>query len=133
LIDIENDVFNAVAKPLRALFPKIMIYGEDVSLPSRFPCVTLTEADNYAYNGTQDSASLENHAVLMYEANIYSNKASGKKTECKQIQAAIDKELSRLGFTRISKVPLSSDDAKIYRIVSRYSGVVSKNKEIYRR
>lgn len=133
MIDIENDVFSAVAEPLRLQFPKIMIYGEDVSLPSRFPCVTLTEADNSAYSSTQDSASLENHAVLMYEANVYSNKASGKKAECKKIQSAIDKELTRLGFTRISKISLSSDDAKIYRIVSRYSGVVSKNKEIYRR
>lgn len=133
MIDVEDKVYGNIQTALRASFPNIYIYDEERALPSKFPCVTIIEADNYAYEKTQDSSSLENHAVLMYEVNVYSNKASGKKDECKQIQEIVDKEFQRLGFTRMSKVPISANNATIYRIVSRYSGVVSKNEEIYRR
>jgi hypothetical protein len=109
------------------------VYGEDVRTPSSFPCVTIVEADNYAVKSTQDSGCNENHANLMYEVNVYSNRASGRKSECKEILAVIDDMLLGLGFTRTMKNPVSMDDATIYRVISRYTAIVSKNQTIYRR
>ena len=75
-----------------------------------------------------------NHARLMYEVNVYSNKQIGKKSECKAIFKVIDDEFATMGFTRILKEPISNlEDATIYRLAGRYTAVVSKNKEIYRR
>jgi len=133
MIDIENEVFTKVATELRSQFPTINIYGEDVRSPSSFPCVSVVEADNYTVKATQNTGSNENHANLMYEVNVYSNKTNGKKSECKAILAIVDDILLGMGFTRTMKNPVSMDDATIYRMVTRYTAIVSKNQTIYRR
>lgn len=133
MIDVENEVFTKIATELRSQFSGINVYGEDVRTPSSFPCASIVEADNYTVKRTQDSGSNENHAQLMYEVNVYSNKTSGKKSECKAILSVIDNIFLGLGFTRSMKNPVSMDDATIYRMVARYTAIVSKNQTIYRR
>jgi hypothetical protein len=134
MIDIENEVFNDVATEVRAKFPDIYMVGEYVKTPPKFPCASLVEMDNQSYQKTEDSGSSENHASLMYEVNIYSNKTVGKKAECKLIAAIIDERMLALGFARTMLQPIPNlDDATIYRMVGRYSAVTSKDKIIYRR
>ncbi len=71
---------------------------------------------------------------VIYEVNVYSNKARGKKSECKEITAFIDTQFQMLGFTRtlLTTVP-NEQDATIYRMVARYRAIVSKQNIIYRR
>lgn len=134
MIDIENDIFNAVATVVRGVYPDIYIVGEYVKTPPKFPCVSLVEMDNLSYQRTEDSGSSENHASVMYEVNIYSNKTVGKKSESKAIASLIDEQMLALGFARTMLQPIPNlDDATIYRMVGRYSAVVSKNKDVYRR
>ena len=134
MIDFENDIFNTVATVVRARYPDIYMVGEYVKTPPKFPCVSLVEMDNQSYQRTEDSGSSENHASIMYEVNIYSNKTVGKKAECKEIAAAIDERMLALGFARTMLQPIPNlDDATIYRMVGRYSAIISKNKVIYRR
>lgn len=134
MINVESDVFNIIAKAVRKVYPDIYISGEYVKSPPKFPCVSLVEMDNSAYTRTQTSDSVENHAELMYELNVYSNKTKGKKSECKAIASLIDDELAALGFSRTMLQPIPNlDDATIYRMVGRYRAVVSKDRKIYRR
>ena len=134
MIDVEKEIFNIVAKAVKNAYPGIYITGEYVKSPPSFPAVSLVEMDNSAYTGTQTSDSVENHAELMYEVNVYSNKKSGKKSECKSIMALIDNELAVLGFNRAMLQPIPNmDDATIYRMTGRYRGVASKDKMIFRR
>lgn len=134
MVNVENDIFNIVSIAVRKVYPDIFISGEYVKSPPKFPCVSLVEMDNSAYTRTQTSSSVENHAELMYEVNVYSNKTKGKKNECKAIAALIDDELAALGFSRTMLQPIPNmDDATIYRMVGRYRAVVSKDKKIFRR
>ncbi len=134
MIDVETEIFNTVATALRVRYPKIFITGEYVRSPSSFPCVSLIEVDNQVYRNTRTSDSNENHVQVRYEVNVYSNKKTGKKAECKAIISLVDRELERLGFTRTMLQPVPNEkDATIYRIVGRYRAIVSKNKTIYRR
>ena len=134
MIDIENEVFNTVATVVRAEYPGIHVVGEYIKSPPKFPCVSLVEMDNQSYQRTEDSGSSENHASVMYEVNVYSNKTIGKKAECKAIATLIDEQMLALGFARTMLQPIPNvDDATIYRMVGRYSAVISKNKVIYRR
>ena len=134
MIDVENEVFTIVSKSVREKYPSVFISGEYVRTPSKFPFVSLIEMGNTAYDRTQTSGSLENHASLMYEVNVYSNKRSGKKTECKEIATLIDDELAALGFSRTMLQPIPNlDDATIYRMTGRYTAVISKDKKLYRR
>lgn len=134
MINIESELFNIVSTNVRAIYPNIYMTGEYVKSPSSFPAISLVEMDNTTYTSTQTSTEYENHATLMYEANVYSNKTVGKKTECKNIISLIDKEMTSLGFSRIMLQPIPNmDDATIYRMTARYRAVVSQDKLIFRR
>jgi hypothetical protein len=134
MINVENEIFDIVSKAVREKYPSVFISGEYVRTPSKFPFVSLIEMSNTAYDRTQTSGNLENHASLMYEVNIYSNKTSGKKSECKAIATLIDNELATLGFSRTMLQPIPNmDDATIYRMTGRYTAVISKDKKLYRR
>ena len=134
MINVEREIFDIIAKAVRTANPDAYVVGEYVKSPSQFPCVSIEEIDNSAYDRTQSSGSLENHADVTYEVNIYSNKTSGKKSECKAIASLIDDEFATLGFSRTMLQPIpNGDDATIYRMLGRYRGVVSQNKTVYRR
>lgn len=134
MIDIENAVFNTVAMKVREVFPDIFIAGEYVKFPPFFPAVSLVEADNSTRVETIDSGSNENHANVMYEVNVYSNKTVGKKTECREILGFIDEEMLALGFSRSTLTPVPNEnDSTIYRMVGRYRATVSSDHKIFRR
>ena len=134
MINVEQEIFNIIAKAVRNAYPKAYVIGEYVKAPSKFPCISIVEIDNTVYDRTQTSGSLENHADVSYEVNIYSNKISGKKSECKSIASLIDNEFATLGFSLTMLQPIPNiDDATIYRMTGRYRGVVSKDNVIYRR
>jgi len=133
MIDIESELFDIFSTALRGNFSDITVYGEDVSTPADFPCVTIVEADNSVLSKTQDSDGLENHATLMYEVNVYSNKPNAKKKECKKIYKFIDELFAEYGFSRISSKPQTMSNSTIYRMIGRYTGVVSKDFKIFRR
>ena len=133
MIDMENEIFNEVSKKVREKYPNIFMTGEYVKSPSSFPCVSLIEVDNSTFRNSLTSEGRENHAVVMYELNVYSNKTKGKKAECKKIVALIDETLMELNFTRIMLEPIPNEDATIYRMLGRYRAIISKNNTIYRR
>ena len=134
MIDIECSVLDRIAKRVREVFPDIFLTGEYVNSPASFPAVSIVEADNNTYTETIDSGSNENHVNVMYEVNVYSNKTAGKKSECKAIITMIDEEMLLMGFSRSTLTPVPNEyDSTIYRMVGRYSAVVSSKHEIYRR
>lgn len=124
MIDIENDVFNVVAEAVRAEYPNAYVAGEYDDSPASFPAVTVVEADNYVYKRMR-SENIENAAEVMFEVNVYSNRAAGRKTEAKEIMNLIDETLTGRGFTRSVKTQAPNlANAKVYRIVARYNAVV---------
>ncbi len=131
IIDIESDIFNDVANALRTAYPEVNVYGDYSVTPSKFPCVFLTEIDNRILQRMRTN-NIENAVQCTYEANVYSNKPSQKKTEAKAIANAIDVIFNELGFTRTFRQQIPNvNDATIYRIVCRYEAVIDKNLVIY--
>jgi hypothetical protein len=69
----------------------------------------------------------------MYSIGIYSNSEMGRQAEAEGIAAIVDDEMLAMGFIRRTKIPTSNqNNATIYRISARYSGMVDKNGIIYR-
>lgn len=131
MIDCENEVYTRIARVLRDKFSGINIAGEYVNAPSSFPHVSITQSDNSVVS-EQMTGSAE-MAQVMFEINIYSNKADGRKTECKSIAKVIDDVMFKMNFKRIALTPIPNmEDATIYRIVARYR-VMSDGKYFYRR
>lgn len=134
MIDVESMVFNVVATFVRESFPDIFMVGEYVKSPSSFPAASIVEMDNAIRTDTIDSGSNENHVNVMYEVNVYSNKTTGKKTECKEIFALIDEAMAAMGFDRITMTPVPNEgDSTIYRMVGRYKAAISADHKVFRR
>ena len=131
MIDIENMLFTKVKNDL----PKsVKIGAMYAKSQSEFPYVTLMVMDNSVYESFIDSSRIENAVDIMVEVNVYSNKTSGKKEECKKLMATIDETLSGLNLTRSFCQPTPNmEDATVFRITARYRAIVDKNLMIYRR
>ena len=133
MIDFEPEVFTAVKTALVAAYPTITVESVPNYEPASFPFVCIEEADNYAYRSSQDTASNENHVIVMYEITAYSNLQSGRKRECRKIMSVCDGVMDSLGFSRSGLTPVSIDEGSKYRMVARYTAVISRNGIIYRR
>lgn len=133
MIDVESKVYTPIAVALRDAFSGIFVSGEYVKAPSSFPHVSIVEMDNYTSADRLDTADEERFSTLMYEVNVYSNKTSGKKTECKEIIGFIDNLMYKMNFKRLSLAPVPNmDDATIYRMTARYR-VETDGENFYRR
>ena len=130
MIDIENIVFTALANAIRTAYPTASVYGEFVEVPASFPCISIVEADNRVLERTRDLDGVEHYAQLMYEINIYTNDASGKKTKAKAIANLIDGIMGGMLFTRTFRGQTPNVDRSIYRITMRYFGVVREGVSI---
>lgn len=131
MIDLENDIYDYVAKALRAAHTGIDVKSEYVDTPAKFPHVSIVEADNRVLQRMRTD-NLENAASVMYEVNIYSNKAGTRKSEAKAIANTADSIFAEIGFTRTFREQVPNlKDATIYRIVCRYEAVIDKNFMIY--
>lgn len=129
MVDIESDVFDTVATELRSQHAGVWVTGEFVNSPAKFPAVTIVESDNRIFERMR-TRRIENAVRVMYEVQIYSNKASGKKAEAKAIADTADGVFAMLGFTRTMRSQVANlKDATIYRIVCRYEAVVGENGE----
>lgn len=119
--DIESLVFTPIAQAVRDEFSGANVTGEYVRNPSTFPHVSIVESDNYTTISHRDSGAEEKYATIMYEVNVYSNKTSGKKSECRAILSLIDQMMYERNLIRIAMTPVPNlEDATIYRLTARY-------------
>ena len=132
MINVFNEVFTLLVNTLASYDNNIKTSSVYVNMPSEYPFVSLEEINNSVYEQTSDSCDIENHALIELEANIYT-KNPLKKSKADGIANVIDGLLKSYNFVRQSKNVLQDSNETTYRIVLRYSGVVSKDSVVYRR
>ena len=134
MIDVEEDVFDEVARAVLDAYPEAYVSGEYVEVPASFPAVTIIEAVNQVDETRQDSSDDENGAVLSFAVNVYSNSMSNAKRECRAIMGIVDDKMRSLNMRRTFSRPVNNAaDPSIYRLVARFTGMVDKNNVFYRR
>lgn len=132
MIDIENAVFDRVAAALRERFDGISVVSAPSDTPSAFPAVCLWEQANACFAPSQTAESRENHAEVMYQCEVYSNKQSGKKAQAREIASAVDEIMQEMGFIRTFGQPVPNvADMTIFRYTMRFSGIVGQNYMVY--
>ena len=131
MIQPENYIFDIISKALKAAHNGIVVSGEYVNIPASFPAVTVIESDNRVYERMR-TTTIENAVSLMYECNIYANRAGYKKQDANAILQTLSDTFERIGFTRTFCNPIANlQDATIYRIVVRFQGVCDEDFMIY--
>lgn len=126
MIDIENKILDTVFAAVHNTFPDAQRYGEYVAVPAAFPCVCLYESSNTTYKRSLDTDLNEHQANLMYECNVYSDKAAEKKTEAREIAKLVDETMQYMKFTRTFMQPVPNMDRTIYRITMRWEAVAGE-------
>ena len=133
MIDCENEVYNMLATALRSEFPGIDVSSEPVNAPSAFPAASIYMADNYTDQNSMTSNTVETTSVMMFQVDVYSNKAQGRKAEAKKISYFISDFLFAHNFIRTAMTPTPNlQNSSIYRLTSRYR-VTSDGKSFFRR
>ena len=132
MINIFNEVYTLLVNALALYDNKIETSSVYTNMPSHYPFVSLEEIDNSVYEETSDSCDIENHALIQFEVNIYTQNPQ-KKSKGDGIANVVDNLFKQYNFVRTTKNVLQDTNETTYRIVIRYSGVVSKDSVIYRR
>lgn len=134
MIDVQNEIFTAVAKAVRLAHNGAAVFGEYTRAPSKFPAVTLDEVENVSVDYLIDSSDEEKYAGLSYRLQVFSNKTGGKKAEARSLFATADNVLLSLGFRRVTYTTIPEIyDSTIYSITATYEATVDVNGIIYKR
>lgn len=132
MINIENELFTLIANNIEKKFPNVFVSSKYINRPTKLPAVSIIETNNITNQSTLDSSNTENHAIVTYDINVYS-KSQNSKTESEEIANVIDEQMISLGFNRIILQPMANIDDSVYRLVLRYTAVISQDKIIYRK
>lgn len=131
MIDVSNEIFDAVVKDLRSAYEEIKVVGEYVSSPTLFPTVTIDEIQNVPTH--LDSAGSNKYAMVTYRVQVFSNLKTGKRRQAREIYARLDDVLQELGLFAVtfSTTP-AIYNSEVYCITATYEAVVDRNGVIYR-
>jgi hypothetical protein len=131
MIDVSNEIFNAVATDLRSAYEGIKVVGEYVSSPTHFPTVTIDEIGNVPTH--LDSASSNKYARVTYRVQVFSNLKSGKRRQAREIYARLDGVLQGLGLFAVTYTTTPAIyNSEVYCITATYEAVVDRNGAIFR-
>ena len=121
MIDKETEIFNAVAKELRAKFKGIYVIGAEMSLsPPKFPAVSFIQTNNATKTEFSTFNSLENVAQEDYKAEVFSNLETGKEAQTKEITKVISDCLASFGYERTFCEMVPNTDSTINRRMIRF-------------
>ena len=126
MIDIENIVVDKVIDRLTNSFENITVSSEETKTPASFPAVLILEKSNTVYLDSRDE-NKENHANIMFQADIYDNDVDDKKATCKRISSELDSIMQEMGFTRTMCEPIANlEDADITDTIQKLEMISEK-------
>lgn len=122
---------NEVLTKIKTTITEATVLSPEQDVSSSFPCITFREISN-STNGS-DSAG-EHDSNISFEINIFTT-GKTRISDSQSLIVKVDNIMSGFyGMTRYDSSPVENyADTNLYRHVMRYSCVVNKNKEIYRR
>ena len=120
MIDIESQIYSPIRTALVNDYDGIFVTSEPTATSAKFPAVSIVQQDNYMSINKLDNSGAERFATIMFQVDVYSNKASGKKSECKEIMNVVDNMLFAMNFTRLSLTPIPMANDGYYRLSARY-------------
>jgi len=132
MIDVSNELYTYLTQALASYDSSISTSSVYQNVPSKYPFVSFEQIDNSIYENGSDCCEIENFVDVDYEINIYTQNAN-KKSKATAIRDVVDTLMKSKGFVRRSATPIQDSDETTYRIIMRYTGVVSKDSVVYRR
>lgn len=120
MIEIESKVYSPIATALQNQYDGIYVTSEPAPTPGKHLAVSIVQMDSYSSPRKQDNTQTERFATVMFQVDVYSDKKTGKKSQCKEIMGLIDTMLFDMNFMRLSLNPIPMEDSGYYRLTARY-------------
>ena len=143
MIDIESKIFTIVYNAVHAYDNTIYVTSETAIAPPSFPAVYVEQIDSYDPPEFRISTHEELYAAVVFNVEVYSNKADGKKAEAKSIFTVIDNALRAAGLRRTTSnyvdltdnrnSSVSNRNQAIIRLLGRYECLADGGGNIYAR
>ena len=143
MIDIESKIFMIVYNAVMAYDNTIYVTSEASIAPPSFPAVYVEQIDSYNPPEYRISSHEELYAAMTFNVEVYSNKASGKKQEAKNILTVIDNAMRVAGLRRTMSnyvdltdnrnSSVSNRNQSIIRLLGRYECLADADGNIYAR
>lgn len=125
MIDVETEVFDRVARAVKAAMPSACGSSTREVAPKKFPTFQLSEISNVEASYLHDSSNEELGSIVTFEADCYSNLRTGARAQAKQMAQLIDAEMRAMGFERtFGQQVYNAADSSVHRYTARYTGVV---------
>lgn len=136
MIDIENRVATMVYNAIMdSDYSGAYVDSEKANVPPRFPAVYVIQTDSYEPRKARSSSRKEAFNRIAFDIEVYSNKASGKKSEAKAIMKIIDEVMTLDGFRRTAlhfvDLTDTTNNTVVARLLSRYTAQVDSEGRIY--
>lgn len=123
MIDKENEVYSRVREAVLAEYPNAYVDSSYQPDPAEFPHVAFFMRDVYAPREALDSTLHPAYVSMMFEAQVYTNQTSGKKTTAKKIMNIIIDTMAEMNMRVITNSPIQNlNDSSIYRLTARFEG-----------
>lgn len=130
MIDISNEIFDAVAKSLRSVYQEITVVGENVEKPAKFPTVTIDEIRNIPVH--LDSAAVNKYARITIKTQTFCT-GSRKRQDAREIFNTLDNTMMGMGlFMKTYTTMPTIYNSEVYCITATHEGVVGVDGVIYR-
>lgn len=134
MIDIYDRVFGTVYRAAKGVNPNCDVQDAYTAVPSTFPLVTVLETDNSTSSHVIGTHNPEKMARVTYQIEVYSNAPDTRRSECRQIMAAVSNALIASNFDRELLYPTPNyADATVYRLTARFRTIADTNNNTYRR
>lgn len=131
MLDFSDEIYSWLTYSLREKFPKIYTTKSETAAPPVFPAVSIVQKNNVTYQRTRD-ACLENHVIVMFQMDIYTNDKDNKERQAQEIRNAVSDLMVSKGFNRTMCEPTPNlADMSIYRITMRFTGIIGKDRFVY--
>ena len=131
MIDVSNEIFNAVATAVRANHPSAAVIGENISKPASFPTVAMDET--YNVDSQMDSSSEAKYAAVTYRVQVFCA-GDGKRADARAIFGTVADVLR--GLNLIRKTYTTTPDvynSSVYQITATFEADVRHDGFIFRR
>lgn len=127
------DITNEILTELKTTITDAKVLSSYQPTSTVFPVIVCEETDNTSDDDTKDSSGFT-YCRITINIEIYTN-GPNRMSKAKDLRSSVDAILSdTYGLSRISQRPVPNfNDSDIYRYQISYSGLVDKNKKIYRR
>lgn len=131
MIDVSDEIFNAVASAVRAKHSPIAVIPENTSVPASFPCVAMDETYNVPSH--LDTSETESYASVTYRVQVFCS-GDGKRAKAREIFNTVAETCHGLNLMR--KTYTTTPDiynSSVYQITATFEADVRHDGMIFRR